>query len=340
MSFCPQKLIIFIITFINCLSCYQATQSSKFSNFPELFNVFSQANPLAHHELIFAVKQLNIEVLDRLLDSVSDITSEKYGHYITRAEVASLTANYKATVAIIEFLKSSGVTTIKKTTYGEYITAKAPIYIWEKMLMTVFHKITDKKNKKFAIRSFHFTLPKELQPHVLTILNTIQTPVFKSSFVTGSEISKANITSAIYPIPSSKSEDKNNNNIHDINYAFVTGFTYPKLINEYYNIDSNQGNPLATQAVFETSGQTFSTVDMTIFEGMFNLPIAQPVIDMNDHITSTACVGIKDCAEANLDMQYMMAIAQNTSTMYVSFLYVTSGCLLQCDICYHHISSK
>ena len=53
---------------------------------------------------------------------------------------------------------------------------------------------------------------------------------------------------------------------------------------------------------------------MAIFESTFNLPIAQPTGDMNDHIINTACKGVKDCAEANLDMQYLMAISQKTPT--------------------------
>ena len=53
---------------------------------------------------------------------------------------------------------------------------------------------------------------------------------------------------------------------------------------------------------------------MAVFESTFDLPIAQPAIDINDHMISTACMGVRHCAEANLDLQYLMAVAQNTPT--------------------------
>jgi subtilase family serine protease len=294
------------------------SKKAKFHKFPSLFEIIGKADSAVHHELIFAIKQLNVDTLNNLLLSVSNISSPYYGHYLSRDEVASYTSNPSAVQSVTNYLLSRGIANFRTTKYGEFIIATAPLYIWEVLFETVFYKVGDKIDKKrwrgsgqqSALRGLQYTIPRELDPHLHAVFNIIETPPFSrlSNAISGEAISKRKLAAALAELlPADKM-------INNKLKAYVTGFTYPNLINHYYNVSSNRGSNLTSQAVFETSGQMFSSVDMEIFENSFDLPIAQPTTDINDHIIATACKGIKNCAEANLDVQYLMAVAQDTPT--------------------------
>ena len=293
-------------------------KSAKFHKFPALFNVLGKANSAVHHELIFSIKQLNVDALNDLLLLVSNISSPHYGHYLSRDEVASYTSNPSAIKSVTNYLRARGVTNFRSTKYGEYIVATAPLFMWEVIFETIFYIVASSidirrrsgSGQQTVLRGLRYTMPKELDPHLHAVFNIIETPSFSrlTNTISGEAISKGKLAEALGEVlPSEKTI---NNKIR----AYVTGFTYPNLINHYYNVSSNKGSNLSSQAVFETSGQTFSTVDMEIFENAFDLPLAQPTVDINGHIIATACKGIKNCAEANLDVQYLMAVAQNTPT--------------------------
>ena len=46
-----------------------------------------------HHEIIFVIKQNNMEQLTKFLHDVSDPTSDNYGQHMTGEAVANLTSN-------------------------------------------------------------------------------------------------------------------------------------------------------------------------------------------------------------------------------------------------------
>lgn len=294
------------------------SKSAKFHQFPGLYEILGKADSTVHHELIFAIKQLNVTTLNDLLLSVSNISSPFYGHYLSRDEVASYTSNPLGVQSVTNYLLARGITNFRTTKYGEYIIATAPLYMWEVLFRTTFYNVANSYGKKrrrgsdqqSALRGLEYTVPEELDPHLLAVFNIIETPAFSrlTNTISGEAISKRKLAATLAGLPPA---DKM---INSKLKAYVTGFTYPNLINHYYNVSSNKGSNLTSQAVFETSGQTFSSVDMEIFENSFDLPMAQPTTDINDHIIATACKGIKNCAEANLDVQYLMAVAQDTPT--------------------------
>ena len=171
------------------------------STMTTMFSFDRMPDPLAEHEVIFALHQRNLDRLDEILVSVSTPEQPGYGQYLTRDEVAILTAPSPESIANVEgFLKKFGVHESKqrKTLYGEFIVATAPVIVWEAMFQTVFYELAPKKkgsgiasssssssskNKEItkAIRAKHISLPDALSEHVLAVFNTVQLPVFSSS---------------------------------------------------------------------------------------------------------------------------------------------------------------
>jgi hypothetical protein len=101
--------------------------------------------------------------------------------------VADLTSKKESSVIVLEYLrKIKDIKSIEVSTYGEYITVTAPIIVLEKLFSTVFFKVTKKKNNDFvstdsAVRALQCTVPFEIKDHVVTVFNTIQTPIFKKN---------------------------------------------------------------------------------------------------------------------------------------------------------------
>mmetsp|Transcript_11507 Transcript_11507/g.11150 ORF Transcript_11507/g.11150 Transcript_11507/m.11150 type:complete len:249 (+) Transcript_11507:63-809(+) len=140
----------------------------------------SRVTPETSHEVIFVIKQRNIEDLIAILHDVSDPSSVSYGKHKTKQEVAELTANLESREAVIAYLKSVGATVVSETLNGEYITANGPIKLWENMFLTeffMFHQTHDVDHVLKVVRAEHYSIPAGLDLHVESVFNTIQMPL-------------------------------------------------------------------------------------------------------------------------------------------------------------------
>ena len=98
--------------------------------------------------------------------------------------------------------------------------------------------------------------------------------------------------------------------------VYSVGSVTPRLINQFYSVSSNVGNFLVSQAVYETNNEGYSLTDLKKFQQTFDLPEQTPknfnsFPGMHDCSSSSA-----SCYEGNLDVQYIMGIAQNVNTIY------------------------
>lgn len=93
------------------------------------------------------------------------------------------------------------------------------------------------------------------------------------------------------------------------------GYVSPALLNKYYNVTNNTATFAVSQAVYESLGQQTSPSDLTYFQTFFDIP-KQPITrDFGGHDNTTLCTS-SACGEANLDIQYIMGMAQGANTTY------------------------
>lgn len=243
------------------------------------------------HDVVFSVKQRNIDQIEKILLDVSTPGSTNYGKHMTRAQVADLTANPAATQAIKDYLAANGAEVVKATQYGEYITARANIATWEKLFDTKFYLFKDIYNSKTGpiFRSLEYSIDESLVDHVGAVFGTSQLPTHMNPRSSYRKVSE----------------------------AALAGTITPAQINSYYNVTSNKGNSLASQAVFETIGQTYSEPDLAMFESQYNIPAEKVAVDIGGFESDTLCqTDVNSCVEANLDVQYLIAVSQVTPTTY------------------------
>ena len=140
----------------------------------------SRADEAKPHTVVFLIKQRNMDELTRILHDVSDPLSPNYGQHLTRKEVDDLTSNPESRDAVVSYLSSNGASVISETLGGEYITANAPVAVWEVMLNTeffTFHKTHLDQRVERVVRAEKYWVPRELDLHVESVFNTIEMPL-------------------------------------------------------------------------------------------------------------------------------------------------------------------
>lgn len=265
--------------------------------------VKEKKSPYGNHEVIFAVQPKNQEQLKNILDSVSDPRNVLYGRHWTREQVADLTSNPEGTATVLSFLAAAGATVVSESLYGEYITASAPIALWEDLFDTTFHVFTHIRrdgSRKKVVRAEKYSIPATLIPHVVAVFNTVQLPMRSRQPL-------------ISPL------NKTLNKTESRAVPVIRHFTIPSILNAAYKIDSNVASVAATQGLYESLDQSFSPADLQKFQSRHSYP-DQPVIRViGEHSSDRACTSNpNDCAEANLDVQYMMAISNSPTTYWYS----------------------
>ena len=260
-----------------------------------------------YHYVMFSLKKRNMDKVKNIALEVSDPRSPKYGKHMSKTEVSELTKNPAALDAVKEYLESfdSSIIIDDITVNGDYVHVRAPVEVWEKMFNTEFnhYKIThhDKSVEHF-IRTEKYFLPVEIASHINGVFATTDMPLPKKKIHMSSEADKKVIN------------DKIRASAYDPTMLSTLEFVYPDVINTVYNVDSNIGSNSVSQAIYASIGQEYSTVDLKNFLSYFSIPS-----DSVDYVTSHQtkyCPDGNDCAESNLDVQYMMGISQQTPMTY------------------------
>ena len=234
-----------------------------------------RVSPIQMHDVIFVVKQRNMDELLRILEDVSDFTSPNYGNHMTSEKIADLASNPNSRNKIVEYLKMAGASVVGESLYGEYITASASVSVWEHMLNTEFYtyavlpadreevkyRIEDDESVKHYIRTDRYSVPTSLDEHVESVTNTIQLPPMwrrkQALRVLTDDEARSHAQSRFSTEEMSKRK---------------RGYIYPQYFNYLHSIDSNVGHPRATQAVFADYGQYYSPSDLRIFQDMWEIP--------------------------------------------------------------------
>ena len=245
------------------------------------------------HSVVFVRKQANIEQLESALLEASNPKLTTYGQHWSNSRIAQLTANSQATLEIMQFLNHHKVANIRSTIFDDYIIADAPIQLWEEILSAEFFEMQFTLDSRTFVRSLEYSLPDRLVDFVDAVLNTVQIPHYNASVSAPTTFENNMTAQALF------------------------GVTTPALLNSVYNIQSNIGSELTRQAVYANINQKFSPSDLTLFQLAFDLPLQGIAKGVGEHVDDNAClISVSECMEANVDVQYITAVAQNVPTTY------------------------
>ena len=254
-----------------------------------------------NHEVIFVIKQKNMEELTRFLHDVSDPSSDIYGQHMSRAAVANLTSNQQGRETVLGYLHATGATVVAETLSGEYITATAPVTVWEEMFKCefyMFHQTQENDIIRKVVRTESYSLPAVLNNHVDSVFNTVEMP---HENVIKVRLEKVKVTP----------EDEKS-------VLATTSFTTPPKLRNAYNMGTSKGSASSTQGIYASLNQYYSPNDLSQFQTAFGLDLQTVSTVIGGHESSFICSILPSlCAEANLDIQYIMAASPVSPTTYL-----------------------
>lgn len=242
------------------------------------------------HEVIFVVRQRNMDGLTNILHDISNPASANFGQHLSREEVAHLTTNPLSRDIIISFLKSNGATIVSETRYGEYITANAPIEVWERLFKTEFfsfHQTQRNGHINEIIRTERYYIPKDLDSHVESVFKTIEVPDQPHGDA---------------PIFSAESDGQRT--------------MTPRKIRDIYNMTDHHGSSYSTQAILGCKHSYPNQADLEYFQLSQNQSF-MAMMRMGAHSNHSKCeIDGNSCGLSNLAAQYMMSTSPESPTTY------------------------
>lgn len=130
------------------------------------------------HKLVFQVKN-RMEEFQKLLQQIGDPESERYGETVTDDVIFQLMKNPEGERIIVNYLESAGV---RITTQAPgYITAAAPVRVWNDLLKADFHMVHTGQSHLAVPRTRVYHLPTYVANHVDMVLNTVQIPILQDA---------------------------------------------------------------------------------------------------------------------------------------------------------------
>ncbi len=271
----------------------------------QTFTLHSKPETDHAHEIVFAVKQRNLDILDSMLMERSTPGGDKYQQWMTFEEIGALTSNLEGAAAIKAWLSASGVQVTWESAHKDYIKARASVAVWDELLSASFHLWQDaslkghKDESKLFVRTAEYSIPAELEQHIDAVFNTVQTPpVVSQSYYRSvdNSLKKSTLRVGEFFKPQ----------------AFAVPDVTVSFLNTFYGVPANTvGNALQNQSVFETSEQSFSQNDLATFQEYYGTK-KQAAIDIGGFTTNACSLsGIPtNCFEGNLDIQYIMGMSQ------------------------------
>jgi len=232
-------------------------------------------------EVTFAIKQTNLDALERKLKMASTPGSPEYGNYMTFEEMSKIAYGRPESVdAVLRALATVGIDfdEVHFTPAKEYATVKMTVSAVEQLFAA--EMLVYERDSKRIVRSKKFTLPKSLSDHVDFVSGVDSFPPRNLVF------SRLGLDFQSYPT-----------------------VVNPDVIYKDYSIgDFSATNPATTQAIASFMSEFFNETDLNLFQEQFKVPL-NPIAKV---------VGFDNPAdpgnEADLDVEYITSIGRKSTT--------------------------
>jgi tripeptidyl-peptidase I len=256
------------------------------------------------HELVFVVRQQNMDKLTDILHDVSNPASPNYGQHMSVEQVYAMTFNPVARDAIVNYLHSNGASVTSEILSGDLITATAPLSVWETVLDTEFYTFNQMQPEgeiRQRVGAEMYSIPTELDPHLESVLNVIEMP-YHISLPTRSR-------SRSYSLPG----DRRSKDGFKMQESDPPGYLRPQEIRTFYNLSNVYGSAESTQAAVAFGKNYFSPKSLANFQRYVSFQKLQPALLFGGFVSDNP---LDDSGEGNLDVQYLIGISPGSPTTF------------------------
>ncbi|OBT61237.1 hypothetical protein VE03_09669 [Pseudogymnoascus sp. 23342-1-I1] len=268
--------------------------------------------------LRIALEHPNQELFEQTLLDVSTPDHPKYGQHLSSAELKyMLKPRAESTDSVMSWLDSAKVPAADIKNDGEWINFRATVAQAEELLSTKFYVYKHNEDNKEMIRTLEYSLPSSVASHVLTIQPTTR---FSRVLAQRSAIHDVDTANAVFGIAATSNKAPAIPTT-ELDVKACNASITPACLRALYNIGDYQADPKGN-SLFGVAGylnQYAKEKDLATFLKKY-APYASG--------TNFTAVGIKGGqnlqnstegdVEANLDIQYAVALSYNIPVTYYS----------------------
>lgn len=169
------SLFVMVVTSSN-LVFLEADGSSSLRGIPPGWSVAGHSSGEEVLELMFAVRNTNLEKLEATALRVSDPLSKHYGQYLSNEAVHSMIAPAEQSLsAIVGFLAQYGLQGHALTPNSDFLQVTVTVAQANSLLSTEYYRFTDGRGRSIH-RCLHYSLPAEVARHVDFVAPTVHIP--------------------------------------------------------------------------------------------------------------------------------------------------------------------
>jgi tripeptidyl-peptidase-1 len=239
----------------------------------------------------FVLKQNNLDQIEELFWDRTNPKSDNYGKWLSKKEIGAIVHNKQAHESVLKFLQDHDIAIVHDNENGEYVRAEMSVAQAEKIFQTEFHSYVSPHHKDTVVRTTEFTVPEDLEMHLHHVEHISHFPSEMTRPMFGKMIPNSLPTHVVTPALIYKT------------YGIPTTLT----------ASSTSG---ATQSLFESLGQSFAPDDLTMFQQKYSLEQVNVSRVIGPNNPDLCQLQPDNCGEANLDVEYIMAVAQGAQTVY------------------------
>jgi tripeptidyl-peptidase-1 len=281
---------------------------------PRGWTRLGDASPDQILKLRIALHQPNEALFERTLYEISDPAHPKYGQHLSRDELSSLMApRAESTSAVLSWLRDAGIPSDKIHEDGEWINLAVTVREASTLLDADFGVWGHDGTSVKKVRALQYSVPDEITPHIKMVAPVVRfgqvrpqrSQIFK---VVDTQLPEVKTAAAIPP--------------QELDVAACNASITPECLRALYKVGSYQADP-SKKSLFGVCGYLEEWAKYDQLE-MFANQYAPYAADAN-----FTAVGVNggvndqgpsdnDDVEANLDIQYAVALSYKTPITYYS----------------------
>eukprot|EP00466_Bigelowiella_natans_P005114 jgi/Bigna1/132046/aug1.16_g6754 len=261
-----------------------------------------KANPNEQIDLVLAVKQSNVHLLETIVLATSDPDSIDYGNHLSWKEVNKLVAPSSASLgSILQYLSSFQINTCETSPSGDFVRCIVTVSTAEALLDTEYHRYEHIDNPAISIlRTAYYSLPKGVSEYIDFVSPTVRFPSLQKK-------AKRKDIGGYHPARKQKGHSPRRKE------HFRMRTNTPHSLRELYKLGNATGT-LGKQACTAFLEQYYEKPDLSKFWRDF-----YPSEESKTRISSIGPDKSKAGIEANLDIEFLSTIGNGIATEFWSF---------------------
>lgn len=258
------------------------------------------------YEVIFALKQQNIEKIEELLQHISNPSDEEYGLYWTEDALKQVTFCEEGLQSLEAYLKRYHIVIppqqIQEKT--SYLKVSATIQQWEEVFQTTFQSYAEVNGPFTGLRASSLSLPVDIWQHLQGVFNVIDLPL--SSFT-------SNVDDSVVQSVLQKT---------GMQWLEAEEVISPTLLRQLYDMPATSSFPgyaAVSQAIFASNhdDRNISRSDLQKFLREYSSGVSMTeVTSIGNRLSYPPCTSCALSESSTVAMEYLTTLGRDIATTF------------------------